>query len=186
MTDSVVVEAVRALQDEYVTLSESDGEQFMTELNNLHITLCAVSINNQTQMDELTQLLYELILDEESKLQQEFSFNKLDRFWSRILYASPTLNEDFQNFVLNLRKLIRSKGIQIYDDVDQFVPHLTILKFPRNEEIYFPVEDFIRIKSETLANGNIIGKALSLEQICLYSMECDSNNHYVEKLALSI
>jgi len=185
VTEPSVLNAVNTIQDEYLTLSDSEGFRYMVEPYNLHITVCAIRIDTQEQLDAVSEILYELVLAKSDEIRQEFSISKLDTFWNRVLYAKATLNESFHDFVSELLRLLKEKKIPTFDSDEELITHLTLLKFPRQvKDIHFSINHYLKIKRESQTDD--FGLSTSLEQFILYSMERDSNNHYIEKLMLDI
>ncbi|XP_067929766.1 leukocyte receptor cluster member 9-like isoform X3 [Watersipora subatra] len=185
VNDSLIQKAIWEIQEEYLTLSQSDGEECKKELYNLHITLCAVRINDQNELDAVTETLYELITD--SHLPQELVFDKLDCFWGRILYARAKLNEEFEKFALQFRKSLVEKNIRIFDDVNEFKPHMTIISFPRYKasSIFYPLEEFVRVKSNQGVE-RLTDLPIALQEVIIYSMERDDDNRYIQKMTLDM
>lgn len=180
-----VVDVLKGIQDEYLTLSESDGEEFKKEWYNLHITLCAVRVDNPDQLDTVTQTLYDLIVDRQ--FEHHFTLSKLGSFWNRVLYAGATVSESFIEFVLQLREALAQKGIKIFDETNEFTPHVTLFNFPRSKtEIYFPIDDFIAIKSDDGNDNALHNVEVPLDEVVIYSMERDDSNRYISKMSLDL
>lgn len=192
ITSQHVIDAAQSIQRQYAELSELDVSRYETEGHNLHITLCAVRINNEDDLDTVNQILYETVLDQSVKINKPFNFEKMDTFWNRVLFVSANFDESFHQFVIFLRRELKRAGIRIFDDDCEFVPHMTLLKFPKSVNVSFlPVEDFFKLRggnsfTKEIKESKLDGEDMPLQEIQLLSMERDTDNRYIRKFSVDI
>lgn len=177
-----MVQAACRAQQQYAELSELDIDRFATEGHNFHITLCAVRIDTDDDLDTVNQILYETVLDQSAKINRSYNFRGLDTFFSRVLFAKAEFDERFHKFVIHIRRELKQAGITIFDNDSEFVPHMTLLKFPKYAGVSFlPVEDFFKLRG---GNSFDACEDLPLGRVTLLSMERDSDNKYIERFSV--
>ena len=181
ITDPAVVQAAVQVQQQYAELSELDIDRFATEEHNFHITLCAVRIDNENDLDTVNQILYETVLDQSIKINQPFTLQGLDTFWNRVLFVKADFDEAFHRFVIYIRRELKRAGLRIFDDDNEFVPHMTLLKFSKTANVTFlPMEDFFKLRTNHFSPC----EELPLGRVALLSMERDEDSKYIEKFAV--
>lgn len=180
--DDIVTRTIGSIQTECFHHTEDDLSSFMVEKTNLHITLCALRIDNDNDLDTVCQCIYDQVSNLDGNLLKSLNVSGLESFWNRVLYAAVETDEVLTDFVTGLRRQLVKSSIRVFDDDDSFVPHVTILKFYQNSGVSFSVEKFIRNQN---GRFNHIGEQ-SVEQVQLLSMEKDEEGHYKKAFDLSI
>ncbi|ELU05340.1 hypothetical protein CAPTEDRAFT_103131 [Capitella teleta] len=112
----------------------SDYADGIIPCERLHITLCCLGLDTEEAVmraaDKLESLKAELSAWQPQEI--EINIEDVDNFHNNCLYAKVTQNQNFLDFGNFLRTKVYDMGIDCRDVFD-FVPHMTLLKLPRQK-----------------------------------------------------
>ena len=100
----------------------------------MHMTLCCIGLDTDEQIELACQTLRSCKKDLQKLNPKDIkvTFEGVDNFFHKVLYAKVQENDALINFVDKLRSRFREAGIEIRD-MFSFVPHMTIVKLTHKQ-----------------------------------------------------
>ena len=134
ITDSDVVDQVQKVQTEICQLDES-LESTCTSLQQLHVTLCTLRLDNPSEMERAIDVLKEQHSELRSLLSPAaiLRFKGLQTFHNRVLCSVPEYNPVVVRLSDQLCSAMDRAGLRVMGTPHTITPHLTILKITRKQ-----------------------------------------------------
>ena len=131
ITDLSTVNSIQQLQEQLI----SDNlwmKPFVVPTENLHMSLCLLSLISEKQRSACHNLLSSIQNDLQeflkSREQNIIKLKGVDTFHGSVLYAKVQLSSSVEQFVSYVRTLVVNAGLTAVDSYD-FVPHVSLFKF---------------------------------------------------------
>lgn len=185
ITKPSIQETVSSVQAEFTSYSPANTDimQYYTLPCNLHLTLCALRIDNDDDLDTVSQCLFDVADLYKDLIPSTLRLSGLDSFWSRVMYAKVDTNGvELSAFVTALRSRLTKSGIHVFDEENSFVPHVTLVKLPRHHTQSHCIDSFLQSKF----SANLDFGVQDVDQIALYSMSKDEDGVYLKPFYISL
>ncbi|XP_072167718.1 leukocyte receptor cluster member 9-like [Diadema setosum] len=140
ITDEDIISKVKDVQKHMSGMDPLLSSYLMSPAH-LHITLCTLQLATEAQVSTALSVLKSIQHELASMLLPitMLRFEGLAAFHERIIYSPPQADAALEKMTRFLRKSLQSAGLSLAGTREEFVPHLTILKMPREEASGHPV-----------------------------------------------
>ncbi|XP_019614965.1 PREDICTED: uncharacterized protein LOC109462795 [Branchiostoma belcheri] len=106
----------------------------LAPVEKLHVTLCVLRIDDQTQLDAARRVLRDLKRESARLLPPSLvlNFRGVETFHNRVVYAAPEDNANFRALAGRVTSLLGDAGLNMAGNRDEYIPHLTLLKLSKS------------------------------------------------------
>lgn len=140
ITSEDIKSHVKEIQS-HMTNIDPLASSYLTSLSHLHVTLCMLQLATKAQINTALSVLKTIQPELASMLLPVtmMRFQGVDTFHDRIIYSPPEADRALEKMTRFLRTSLSKAGISLTGTRDEFVPHLTIMKMPRDEANGHPI-----------------------------------------------
>lgn len=117
--------------------SSPEVEPFLVPNTSMHLTLCTLCLNDESEINLAKNVLESLTYDDEllkETLPISFEFKRVGTFYDKVMYAKCNVDkmEKLAKMRTDLLEKFENSGLNIAGNYYEFVPHLTIMKISRS------------------------------------------------------
>ena len=140
IADDDIKSRVRLIQD-HMTRLDPLVTPYLIPPAHLHITLCMLQLTSEAQINTALSVLKSIQGDLISMLLPVtmLRFRGVDTFHDRVMYIPPDADPALVEMTKHLQDALTRAGISLLGTREEFVPHLTIMKMPREEAVGHPI-----------------------------------------------